>query len=305
MNDNLIKYQSTRKLTTAVENRTIYSGDYAELNVFETGQVIEKVPLQFGFPVIASMLTGKKVMHLKGRKAFDFFPGESVVLPSNEKMIIDFPVATAGSPTSCLALGIHPDKIKETVDFFNTKTRIDYENDQHSLDETSIHLENNEHVQYVLKRIFQTFLSDNVAKDALLDLMLKELILRLLQSRAKSVFINDPALFENNRMAYIVKYMKENLKDNITVDKLANIACMSSSHFYRTFKNTFGVSPVDFLNGQRIQLAKDLIKNSRMSLAEIAFQSGFNNPSYFTRLFKRLENTTPNSFRKESRNLMK
>ncbi|NJY61784.1 AraC family transcriptional regulator [Salinimicrobium sp. CDJ15-81-2] len=301
MNANFLKYRSTRKLTTTVENRTVYSGDFAELNIFETGEVAEKVPLQFDFPIIASMLTGKKIMHLEDKPAFDFFPGESVVLPSNEKISIDFPVATGTSPTSCLALGIDPEKIRETVELFNNKTRVHYENDQYEIDDTTHHLENNEQVQLVLSRVFQTFLSDNIAKDALLDLMIQELILRLLQSRARSMLLDSTTLFEHNRMAYIVKYMKEHLGENITVTQLANIACMSTSNFYRIFKNTYGVSPVDFLNGQRITFAKTLIRNTEMSFTEIAFQAGFNNPSYFSRLFKRLEKITPNKFRKNFR----
>lgn len=301
MNANLIKYQNSRKLDTLVENRTVYSGDYAELNVFETRQVAEKVALQFGFPVVASMLTGKKIMHLKDKPAFDFYRGESVVLPSNEKMIIDFPIASGENPTSCLALGIDPDKIQETVELFNENTRIDFENDTYAIDDTAIHLDNNEQVQFVLERIFHTFLSDNKAKDALLDLMVKELIIRLLQTRAKTMLINNPSLFENNRMAFMVKYMKEHLTENITVDKLASTACMSTSNFYRTFRNTLGESPIDFLNRQRIKFAKSLIRNSSSNFSEIAIQSGFNNTSYFNRLFKRLEKVTPNQFRKNNR----
>jgi hypothetical protein len=57
-------------------------------------------------------------MHLEGMNSFEFYPGESVVLPSDKKMIIDFPLANAKSPTRCLALGIDPDKIKETVALF-------------------------------------------------------------------------------------------------------------------------------------------------------------------------------------------
>ena len=75
-----------------VENRTTYSADYAELNIYETHAYAEKVSLTFDFPIIASMLTGKKVMHIDGFDAFDFFPGESVVMPTNKEMIIDFPL---------------------------------------------------------------------------------------------------------------------------------------------------------------------------------------------------------------------
>jgi hypothetical protein len=94
MNSLLNLHKNNRKLTTLVENRTTYSADYAELNIYETHAFAEKVSLTFNFPIIASMLTGKKVMHIDGFEAFDFFPGESVVMPTNKEMIIDFPLAT-------------------------------------------------------------------------------------------------------------------------------------------------------------------------------------------------------------------
>ncbi|MBI6119469.1 AraC family transcriptional regulator [Salegentibacter maritimus] len=302
MNDNLLKYNHDLKLKTSIENRTIYSSDYAELNVFETRQVAEKINLKFGFPIIASMLTGKKVMHLDGIKAFDFFPGESVVLPSDKKMLIDFPLASAKNPTRCLALGIDPEKIKETVEIFNENTRIEFENDTHSFETTAVHLDNNQQVQFVLDRIFNTFLEAGTARDALLDLMLKELIIRLLQTKAKVMLLDNETLFDNNRMAFIVKYMREHLTENIQVDKLANKACMSTSNFYRSFKNTFGESPIDYLNAERIKFAKKLIQQTNKKFADIAYKSGFNNTSYFNRQFKRFEKITPNQYRKLVKN---
>lgn len=298
MNTNLSNYNRNLKLNSSIENRTIYSADYAELNVFETRQVAESVNLQFSFPIIASMLTGKKIMHLEGMKSFDFFPGESVVLPSDKKMIIDFPLANAESPTRCIALGIDPDKIKETVEIFNENTRIDFENDHHSFDASAVHLANNQQVQFVLDRIFSTFLEDGKAKDALLDLMVKELIIRLLQTKAKVMLLDNETLFDNNRMAFIVKYMREHLTENIQVDKLADKACMSTSNFYRSFKNTLGESPIDYLNVERIKFAKKLIQSTNNKFADIAYKSGFNNTSYFNRQFKRFEKITPNQYRK-------
>ncbi|MGM0391902.1 MAG: AraC family transcriptional regulator [Bacteroidota bacterium] len=301
MNANLLKHENSRKLNTLIENRTIYSADYAELNVFETHMVAENVDLQFGFPVIASMLSGKKIMHLKNKEAFEFFPGESVVLQANEKMTIDFPLAAANSPTRCLALGISPDKIRETVELFNQNTRIEFENDIHDFEESSVHLNNNEQVQFILDRIFTTFLGSNKAKDALVDLMVKELIIRLLQTRAKSMLVDNSILFENNRMAFIVKYLREHLTENISVNKLADKACMSTSNFHRIFKNTIGESPIDFLNGERIKFAKNLILNTSCRFTDIAAKAGFNNTSYFNRQFKRFEKITPNQFRNMAR----
>ena len=115
----LNKHRSHRKITTLVENRTTYNADYAELNIYETHAYAEKVSLTFDFPIIASMLTGKKIMHLDGFDAFDFYPGESVVMPTNKEMVIDFPLATKNNPTQCLALGIDAFKIDEVVEKFN------------------------------------------------------------------------------------------------------------------------------------------------------------------------------------------
>ena len=62
------------RLESHVENRTIYTLQNAELNVYETHLFAEKVELAFGSPVLASMLRGKKVMHLR-ENSFEFFPG--------------------------------------------------------------------------------------------------------------------------------------------------------------------------------------------------------------------------------------
>ncbi|WP_309297834.1 AraC family transcriptional regulator [Neptunitalea lumnitzerae] len=281
-----------------MENRTVYSTDFAELNIYETRQKAENVYLEFSYPIIASMISGKKIMHLDHMKQFDFLPGESVVLPANEKMIIDFPTATLEQPTECLALGIAADKIKETVDFFNDKTRIEFENDTFQLEDAAIHLNHNRNLQALVDRLTLTFVEGSKAKDVLLDLMIKELIIRLLQTKARVLLLNDTdKLLDDNRIAFVVKYIREHLTEDINVDKLADKACMSKSSFFKTFKNTLGETPIDYLNTERIKLAKNLIRNSNDKLREIAFQSGFNNVSYFNRQFKKIEKITPKQYR--------
>ena len=295
------KHQESRKLTTLVENRSTYSAEYAELNIFETHEIAEKVELQFGFPIIASMLTGKKVMHLDGMKEFDFFPGESVVLPSDKKMIIDFPLARKGDPTQCLALGIDPDKISDVVAKFNQYTDIEGENSSWHLEETSSHLINNADVNQLINRLVPTFVNNNTSKDILLDLMIQELIVRLLQTKAKSSLLSDHlGIFNDSRIGIVLKYIKQNLTDkDMNIDVLAKLACMSSSHFYRKFKNTLGTSPVDYINGEKIKFAKRLmIKRQSLQISEVAYLSGFNNVSYFIRQFKKNELITPQQFKK-------
>lgn len=296
----LNQHRNNRKLTTLVENRTTYNAEYAELNIYETHAYAEKVSLTFGFPIIASMLTGKKVMHIDGFEAFDFFPGESVVMPTNKEMVIDFPLATEEKPTQCLALGIDAFKIEEVVQKFNQNVAIENENNNWDLDNTASHLINNVDVNHLIERLTYTFTNNNKSKDVLLDLMIQELIVRLLQTKAKSLIINDTNnIFNDTRIGTVIKFIKDNLTNkDITVDQLAKKAYMSTSHFHKQFKNTLGVSPIDYINSEKIKFAKKLIKESKdVRMSEIAYKSGFNNTSYFNRQFKKMEMMTPAQFK--------
>lgn len=300
MNDVLGQYRQQRKLNTLVENRTIYNAEFAELNIYETLEVAEKVALKFDFPIIASMLTGKKIMHIDGMPSFDFYPGESVVLPTDQKMLIDFPLATQEEPTQCLALGIDSEKISEVVDKFNSKVSIENENNSWTIDDCSNHLANHSDVNNLINRLVYTFTHNTQSKDVLLDLMIQELIVRLLQTKAKALLIDDMQnMFSDTRMGSAIKYIRQNLTNkDISVDKLAKKAHMSKSHFHKTFKNTLGISPVDYINSEKIKLAKRLIKDRpHLSISDIAFQSGFNSVSYFNRQFKSLELITPYQYK--------
>lgn len=300
MSQLLKKHKSIRKLTTLVENRTTYNADYAELNIYETHAYAEQVSLKFDFPIIASMLTGKKVMHIDGLDSFDFFPGESVVMPTNKEMVIDFPIATKDSPTQCLALGIDGSKIDEVVEKFNHHVAIENENSTWKLDESASHLINNTDVNHLVERLVYTFTNNNTSKDVLLDLMIQELVVRLLQTKAKAYLLNDTQAFLNDtRIGMAIKFIKNNLTNkDISVDQLAKKACMSTSHFHKKFKNTLGISPIDYINSEKIKFSKKLIKESKdIRMSEIAFKSGFNNTSYFNRQFKKMEMITPQQFK--------
>lgn len=301
MNNYLTNYQNSKNLSTLVENRTIYSADHSELNIFETNEVAKNFALKFDFPVIASMLTGKKIMYLKGIDPFDFLPGESVILPSGEQMHIDFPLASKENPTQCLALAISPEKVKETTLHFNHAVALDDENTTWSIDSNSSHLTNQPEVDILVKRLVHTFTNNNKSKDVLLNLMIQELIIRLLQTKARYVFVNQKdSLLNDTRIGTVIRYIQNNMTEkNITVDTLAYQAHMSTSHFHRQFKNILGVSPIDYVNSERIKFAKKLIaENPKRALSDIAFLCGFNSVSYFNRQFKSHEMVSPSQYRK-------
>jgi len=76
---------------------------------------------------------------------------------------------------------------------------------------------------------------------------------------------------------------------------------MSSSHFHKQFKNTLGISPIDYVNSERIKFSKRLIaEDTKRLLSDIAFLSGFNSVSYFNRQFKKQELVAPSKYRKNN-----
>ncbi|MEM6321913.1 MAG: helix-turn-helix transcriptional regulator, partial [Bacteroidota bacterium] len=74
-------------------------------------------------------------------------------------------------------------------------------------------------------------------------------------------------------------------------------AYMSESNFHRVFKNELGISPIDFINEKRLERAATLLKSSSKKINDICLECGFNSRSYFTRLFKRKYQVSPNAYR--------
>ncbi len=305
----LDKHNKNRKLVSLIENRTIYTARNTELSIFETYQTTFDIELSFNNPSIVSMLTGRKVMRIDDSPSFDFLPGESLVLPSDKKLSIDFPEASLENPTQCIVLTIDPVKINQIVQMFNDQVSI--ENDTFNLDLThnSSHLTNQREINILLQRLVNTFTDDQKFKDAILDVMVQELIIRLLQTQAREILLtNENNQFSDTRIGAAVKYIKDHLTEkNISVETLARVACMSTSHFYKQFKNTLGISPIDYINSERIKLSKQLFANSdgNIKISDVAFLSGFNSVSYFNRQFKKYELMSPTTYLKALKNTHK
>jgi transcriptional regulator GlxA family with amidase domain len=142
----------------------------------------------------------------------------------------------------------------------------------------------------------------NAARDVFAGLILQELTIRLMQTKARRMLLTDATAFTNqNRLAFAVQYLREHLRDNLSVTTLAEKACMSEPHFYRCFKQQFGFSPVEFINRERIHQATQLLSTTGLNVTEIAFECGFNQANYFLKVFRRQLGVTPTQFRERQK----
>jgi AraC family transcriptional regulator len=293
-------HYNNRRLETLVENRTVYSLEQAELNIYETQLVAEKVELTFNSPVLASMLRGKKVMHLKD-KVFDFFPGESVVLPAGELMQIDFPEANMQNPTHCLALAMDPHSIQQVMVLLNEQRPRLEEHGEWKFTDFNFHFTNDLAINQIITRLVWLLAENHPSKAVFADFMLKELIIRLAQTDARTVILHKASQLQTeSRLAFVVQYIRDHLEEPLQIEDLCRKACMSQAHFFRCFKNEFGLSPLDFIQGERIKLARKLLSDHRLTISEVCYQCGFNSLSYFNKVFKRFTGLTSSAYRLQS-----
>lgn len=100
-----------------------------------------------------------------------------------------------------------------------------------------------------------------------------------------------------NRLRRVLDYITENLETNISLSKLAAVADMSPHYFSELFKQSTGRSPHNYILLQRIERAKQHLCDPKRSIIDVGLEAGFQNPSHFARIFRKIAGTTPSRFR--------
>lgn len=293
---NPLQLSQEKSLKTLVENRTIYNLNHCELNLFETYESTQKVPLKFNDLVVTSMLRGKKIMHLFDDPEFVYLPGETVIVPSNVEMKIDFPEASKNNPTQCLALAIDQDKIVEILNFLNEQYPKEGSNMYWQLNYQNYFFYNNIEMAATINKLIKECMSTSITKDIFADLTLKELLIRIIQTQTVKSIDEGKFLDVNNPIKEVTEYIKQNLKENISLKSLSEKACMSTTSFYRFFKRELGMSPIEYILNEKIKCAKNLLKNPTLQINEVCYLAGFEDANYFIRLFKKYEGITPKQY---------
>ena len=282
-----------------VEHRTSHSSACSELNVFETQKAAFDFDLVFHNPVVVSMIQGKKVMHLANKAPFDFFPGETIAMPSSEPMTIDFPEATSNEPTQCMALEICPDLISE-VSLWLNENQLKIEGEEWSWTKHNFHLNNNPLLNGTINSLFSTMIhTDHGLRDLRAANITKELVAQLLKTKARQFLMdNAQKLQVTNRLAHSIYFIQKNITSDLKIDMLAERACLSRAQFFRAFKNELGMTPIQFINNERVNRAKRILRKPKITLSESAIYAGFKSQSYFNRVFKAVTGLTPVEWRR-------
>lgn len=102
-----------------------------------------------------------------------------------------------------------------------------------------------------------------------------------------------------HRLRRVRDYVEANLDRSLGLEALAKEVCLSPYHFARAFKAAVGLPPHQFVTIRRVERAKVMLRDTRLSLAETALACGFSSQAHFTRCFRQVVGVTPGVYRAE------
>lgn len=156
-----------------------------------------------------------------------------------------------------------------------------------------------EKVESILRIMHMEYMQANPFKQLLLKSYFFQLISEII-----SVNMNQSIDYPLNitpmiqkRIERCIEYIKENYKNELDINKLASEAKLSSSHFHRIFKLATGESPIQYAINLRLNEAKRLLVQTEYGIKEVCYECGFDDPSYFCKIFKQKTGLTPLAFR--------
>ena len=99
----------------------------------------------------------------------------------------------------------------------------------------------------------------------------------------------------------VVDYIQDHLESNLSIQELSKVACLSSFHFNRIFKNLVGEPLYQFIKRLRLEKAAGLLCSSELPITEIALTCGFETSASFSKSFKKHFQTTPTGWRNRTK----
>ncbi|MEH7546407.1 MULTISPECIES: AraC family transcriptional regulator [Bacillaceae] len=120
-----------------------------------------------------------------------------------------------------------------------------------------------------------------------------------LTEQVEKIYIRDVSPI----IKHAIRYMKENLQKDVSLEDIAHYCHLSRYHFSHLFKNEVGTSAMEFFNKLRIDKSLFYLEKTDFPVQEIAIQVGFHDSNYFSRVFKKYMNSSPTEYRRLKRKI--
>lgn len=157
-----------------------------------------------------------------------------------------------------------------------------------------------EMIRNFYQSIIPYFVSADNVPEEILELKFRELLLHVLHNPANEELHNYFLNIKGQEATSIQEIMEINFPYNLSIEAYAKMTNRSVSSFKRDFQSIYKTTPGRWLIEKKLTHAKKLLVQSEDSIANVAFESGFENTAHFSRLFKQKTGSTPMEFRKKA-----
>jgi AraC-like DNA-binding protein len=163
--------------------------------------------------------------------------------------------------------------------------------------EVVIRVQHDAGVEAFLQAMTVFFHASGTPPELLMKLKLKELIASLVVSASNAILSSYLRLVASRDAPSIPAIMEANYRHNLSLEAFAKLCGRSVSTFKREFHRHYGVSPGRWLLERRLECSARLLSTTSMSVTDIVFECGFEQPAHFSRAFKTKFGQTPSEYR--------
>lgn len=143
---------------------------------------------------------------------------------------------------------------------------------------------------HIIRQNFGASIANSIAK---------RLVISPQREGGQAQFSVQAKLAEGNHLNGALEWAVKNLEDNISIDQMAEKACLSRRSFDRHFRAILGLSPKEWLIKQRVNLARDFLESSQVSIEQIAEKSGFGSAMNLRHHFRQVLGVSPSHYRSQ------
>lgn len=157
-----------------------------------------------------------------------------------------------------------------------------------------------------LRKYMQESYDEYVAKDVCYKLPIRAniyiMMTALLRYYCGSKDESDRMIYHNVlRMRPVIEYISEHYCEKIYIEKLSDMITVSPDYFTKMFKDSIGKTPIEYINGLRINESMRQLSETEKTMSDIAESIGFCNPNYFHKIFKQYMDISPLAYRKSTK----
>ncbi|MCK5701270.1 MAG: helix-turn-helix transcriptional regulator [Cyclobacteriaceae bacterium] len=238
---------------------------------------------------LVHVLSGKKTYKTVNGK-WTLEPGRTLYLKKGAEIIQQY----FDDEYCMLGFFLSDDLIRETYEEVKGQTTLNFDKDP--LVFTATEVQSSNFLEGYFHSMLNYFRGKNTPPDYILVLKLKELLITLMSTDPLiTAYFNTLAKTDRPSLQQI---MEKNFCFNLKLEDYAELSHRSLSTFKRDFKHQFNESPGKWLLKRRIDHAANILVNTDLSVSQVAYESGFEDLSHFSRVFKKMMGINPTDYKK-------